>query len=453
MALVPLRLGELAPPGFAARRSGFRWIKGDGELCRAGEPVAYCNVGLMANGKPKALEEPFANEDFDVQIAFAPRIGGRLRHGAGTSYGGHLDRLELFQYWIPDFAIGAIEPEPGLGDARAGPAEELELLIATGRRQSEVADIRAGLLSGWHDRVRMWRAREDERMGTLISYGVCDQTGVIRGDSNTFFEFFAGFEGAAHVMLTGDMPIVPCARALVEQIDRTDTERRAIAADVSRWFADNADKTAAEDWVFVGAALNGLGRSPLEERYDILTRTTLRRDGPADAVLLSLHSEIHGRLRHKTLGYLFPVHGWRRDRQSEGLRAWMRQAFELERPDLDAITQDYRQLFMRLDTTTRTVLVMNAMSSWGDEDLQSYDLIEGPLDATIASVVAKDRNLMLQDLAREFDIAVVDLDAIAADLGGQRNLPDSVHASGALQAELRAEVLRLLRVRGVPGFA
>ena len=60
---------------------------------------------------------------------------------------------------------------------------------------------------------------------------------------------------------------------------------------------------------------------------------------------------------------------------------------------------------------------------------------------------------MLGDLAREFRLGVIDLDAIAADIGAQRNLPDGVHGSGLLQSELRVELLRMLGAMGVAGFA
>jgi hypothetical protein len=45
------------------------------------------------------------------------------------------------------------------------------------------------------------------------------------------------------------------------------------------------------------------------------------------------------------------------------------------------------------------------------------------------------------------------VDLIAAGLGARDHLPDTVHGSAALHDEVRAEVLRLLRARSVPGFA
>ena len=57
-----------------------------------------------------------------------------------------------------------------------------------------------------------------------------------------------------------------------------------------------------------------------------------------------------------------------------------------------------------------------------------------PLANMLGSVRARELNLMLHDLARERNVAIVDVDAIAADLGSQRHAPDGVHGSGPLQA-------------------
>jgi hypothetical protein len=60
---------------------------------------------------------------------------------------------------------------------------------------------------------------------------------------------------------------------------------------------------------------------------------------------------------------------------------------------------------------------------------------------------------MLHGIAKEADIAIVDADAIGADLGVGTCVPDGVHQNGAMQAELREEILAILHARGVPGFA
>ena len=86
-------------------------------------------------------------------------------------------------------------------------------------------------------------------------------------------------------------------------------------------------------------------------------------------------------------------------------------------------------------------------------DLTAGNAFGGGVQEVLASIRAKDMNLMLHDLEREPEVAIVDLDALAAELGGQRNLPDGLHSSGALQTELRGEIVHMLSALGVPGFA
>jgi hypothetical protein len=70
----------------------------------------------------------------------------------------------------------------------------------------------------------------------------------------------------------------------------------------------------------------------------------------------------------------------------------------------------------------------------------------------LTNIRAKELNLMLYQFARERDISIVDVDALAAELGTGRHIPDGVHQSGRLQKAVRAQLLTILRERGVAGF-
>jgi hypothetical protein len=192
-----------------------------------------------------------------------------------------------------------------------------------------------------------------------------------------------------------------------------------------------------------------------EGRQGILTgwhdRTRAWRaegDGPAGAEM--------GVMRHRKLGYAVSMHGFRVQRAGPNIGAWLQSAFELQPRRIDDVVRDYRALLARMRAAQglpRHILIVNAMSSTGEDDIQNYQAFDEPMGDVLLGVRARDMNLMLHDLARENDdVSIVDLDAIAADLGGQSNLPDGIHSSGALQAELRSEVLRILAARGVPGF-
>jgi hypothetical protein len=136
------------------------------------------------------------------------------------------------------------------------------------------------------------------------------------------------------------------------------------------------------------------------------------------------------------------------------MRAWLRSYFVPVRRSADDIRRDYRELIDAVRARADVqFLILNAMSTSGYERIYSYAGFDRPMGNTLSSIHWKELNLMLHDLARERDVSIVDQDAIGAELGGRRHIPDGTHASGTMQAEVRAEILRILRARRLPGFA
>jgi hypothetical protein len=418
---------------------------------RAGEAIAFCNIGLTPQGPGAAT--PFAEEWLDVQAVMAARVGGTLRRAETSSRGGFLDLLDHFQLWTPEFEIGAIEPDGG--PKVAGQPDEVALVITAARRQADLAEGRQGVLTGWHDRTRAWRAEGDGPAGALASLGICEMGGVMRGERLAYLELFEQVDGPAHAIQFADEPLLPSAPVLTELTQRSEAERAAIAADLVASLAQARAQPA--EWIFAGAMLKALHRNPLSEGYDILARRGLRSMGPADAVVLSASAET-GLYRHRRLGYAVSVNGFRIARAGPNIAAWMHESFEPVRRSIDDVARDYRALFAAMRAAQGQapghVLIVNLMSTAGDDDIQNYQAFDQPMGDVLVGVRARDINLMLHDLAREnADVAIVDLDAITAEIGAQRNLPDGIHSSGALQAELRREIVRILNARGVPGFA
>jgi len=206
--------------------------------------------------------------------------------------------------------------------------------------------------------------------------------------------------------------------------------------------------------MFAGAILNGLMTSHANERYTVLTRGGIRSVGPPNAIILSLHAENSAIMRHRKLGYSICCYSWQLARAGRAFPHWLRAHFEPVRRTPEDVHRDYRVLIdlIRAQAPTTQILISNMMSTSGIDDVPTYAGFDAPIGETLASVHSKDMNLMLYDLARERDIVIVDADAIAAELGARSNLHDEVHQSGPMQAELRAEILRILRARSVPGF-
>jgi hypothetical protein len=456
LTAVPLKIGPIASGTHGVEHSGVRWLCEDGHLCKPGEIIAYCNIGLLPNNAISAASQPFAAETADLQVAFAPRIGGRLRISSSSSRGGFMDQLPHAYDWRPDFVIGHIDAGETAASALDGPEDQLSLFGMAGRRMVQLAPVRAGLLTGWHDRARAWSGEADGRQGVLLGLGLCDQMGVMRGDRGAFLELFEAPSGPAHAVYWGGEPLIHCARVLIEQMRRTEAEYQAIAEDMARSFSAGAAAPGPGDWMFMGALLAGLRRSPIGERHDIVTRAGLQPSGPADALLLSVNAEPATLFRHKRLGYAVHCQAVRLHEAGPHVMNWLRTHFDFVGQALDDILRDYVELIdlcrgAQPAGGQPAVLIMNTMSSSGLEDIQMYAPFDRPLGDTLAHVRAKELNLMLHDLAAVREISIVDSDAIAADLGGWAHIVDGIHQSGPMQAEVRAEILHILNDRRATG--
>jgi hypothetical protein len=430
--------------GFSVQRSGFRWLVPDGSCCSAGQVVAYCNVGLVQ--KPGRAHDPvpFVEEIRDLQVALAPSHAGVLRIRSGLSLGGDLDQLHFYQQW--DEGQIAAELETTSASDNCVTAPHWLLKGVAGRRVTGLAEDRSGILTGWHDRARAWHAETSGHV-SVLSLGICEQNGIFRGELNGFAEFLTASAAPLHVIHSGDEALVPCSRTLVEQLARSDADNARIAEDMVRGLMDTGIAVQPCDLLFASCAIAALSRRPLADRFDLLTRNGVSASG-VDAVVLSIHAEPGLLLRHKTLGYHAFWHRFRTFDAGPAVREWLQIAFEPVERQPDDKARDLLALRdVAASVGVEHMLIMNAMSSSGHEDIVSYQPFKGALADQIGTISAKETNLMLHDLAARTDICVVDADAIAGAIGGGAHLPDGVHGSRRMQSEVRKEILHILQQR------
>jgi hypothetical protein len=452
MTALPLSLGSLAADGFVIRRSSLHWLCEDGHLCRPNEVIGYCNISLEKSAGHRSGNFPMADE-LELQVAFAPPRGGRLRIAGGNSPGGYLNAFGL-HVWNPDDIIGHLDPLPDAATSAQAASGRLRLLLLAGRRMSGLADVDHGLLPGWHSRSRAWWGDQAGPLSTLLCIGICDAAGIVRGNEIPFVEAFEASPAPVQLVYVPDHPVVPCAPILLEQLDRTPAQKQAIAADLASGLTSARTPATADDWLFAGALLSSLERSPMLDSYEVLTPTGLRRLGPPDAVLLSLSAEVQSVLRHKKLGYSLQMLRHRQESAGPAIKAWLSSAFEPVKRTVDDIRRDYRRLIERIAAKTGArILILNRMSTSGYEDILSYAPFDAPMRETLEHIAAKEMNLMLHDLAEECDFSIVDVDAIAARLGGTKHLPDGIHHSAEMQAVLRSGIIQVLNSRAPAGEA
>ena len=433
--ITPLALGPLAAEGFRIRRSGLRWLRSDGHVCRPGELVALTQIRLAQRG---ATNNPFA-EERTLQAALAPPMGGRLRIQDTSSAGGWLDFLAVHE-WDPAEIVGSIETESDSGGAEA-PLPLRRLMLAA-RRLSWLTDVDAGLLPGWNLSARAWWGETAAPAATLLSIGICDTTGFVRGEQGGFAELFEAADFPAHVVHATEHPVAPCAPVLLEQLLRTPAELEEIAADLRRVLGKGPVAPTADDYMFAGAFLAQLSSSPLLQEYDVLGPDGLARLPAAEVILLSAAAEPGRMLRHRRLGYAIQIYAYNLSGAGPAIRSWLERAFETVTRSPDDVRRDLERLIDETNARTGArFVIVNRMSSSGRETITSYAAFDAPLGETLRSVATKTTNLMLHDLAADRRVSIVDLDALAAAHGGRRHLPDGLHQSGPLQDALRRELL------------
>jgi hypothetical protein len=440
MTLLPLSLGPLAADGFKVRRSGIHWLCSDGYESRPNEVIAYCNLSLERTSRRRAGNFPMADE-LEFQVALAPRCGGRIQTSRKDSPGGYLNTFGLHG-WNPDEIVGYIDS--GLASPSRN-ACQLRLMLLAGRRMNGLADVDYGLLPGWHSRSRAWWGDEQGPLSTLLCLGICDAAGIIRGNSIPFIETFETCQNPTQVVYVPDHPVLPSAPILLEQLERTSAQKRAIAADLVSALTASRTPATADDWFFSGTLQSFFEHSPMLDTYDVLTPTGLRQLGPPQAILLSLSAEILSVLRHKKLGYSLQMLRHRQASAGPAIRSWLDSAFEPLKRSVDDVRRDYRQLVEAVAARTGArILILNRMSTSGYEDILSYAPFDAPMRETLENIAAKEMNLMLHDLADECDCSIIDVDVMAAQLGGATHLPDGIHHSAAMQAALRSEIMQAL---------
>jgi hypothetical protein len=436
---IPLRSGPLRADGYKIHRSDVRWLCESGQICRANQVVAYFNLNLVREGSASSGSPPFAEEKA-FQVACAPRVAGRLVFDSTDSPGGFF-RILCFNLWDADNILGHLEIDGLPVDAEGDPGR-MRLLFLAGRRITPYVDV--GLLPGWHSRSRAWWCEGGSPV-TLLSLGVCDVHDVVMGEQYAFLEMFRAEAAPSQFVLVPDNPVTPASPVLLDQIERTAAQFQEISTDMRAGLCKDGATLTADDWMFAGTVLSMLQHSPVRETYDILSDAGLSRTGPPAAVLLSLLAEPAVILRHKRIGYR--LHFMRHHQAAAGpaIRNWLADAFEPVRRTTHDIKRDYENLIDAIGKSTGArVVILNRMSTSGDENISTYASFDAPMSGMLANIASKELNLMLHDIAAERDVAIIDVDAIAADIGGGEHISDGVHQSRAMQDVLRAEILQVM---------
>lgn len=457
-----LKLPPLAAKPARLRRSGLRWLCESGAALQAREPLASCYVRMQA---PAGARMPLAEEQNDIQVVLAPRQAGIVQHRGGLGHGGFRDLVEAGE-WRAGEVIADADREDNALDA----------LVLAGRRGFESGEGRGSLLAGWHDKVRgAWEGPGGATWGQVLSLGTCEQNAVFRGEDMAFLSWFARAPGPVQFSWVGDERCVHSAAVLLQHVRRTPVEAAAITAAVIDWINERTRSldTAAFPGFQPGAARGVLaGRWPeaqaLSYAFHLMTEavgtspilecTELPASGgiielpPPQVVALTLGSEVAPHFRHRKTGWIIAMHGFRFGPYiGEAVADWLRRDFEPLPRSVDDIRRDLAALADEVHARTgATLLVQNLVASSAADRVSNYAWLGDECDKVLP-VMANEANLMLRDLTRSHAIALVDSDAIAAELGVDE-VPDRFHASQRMVEMQRDDVHGFLRDAAIPGF-
>ena len=370
--------------------------------------------------------------------------------------------------WVEREVIGSMEGQ----DA----ASELSSLLLVGRRGFENGEGRGGLLSGWHERARAsWEGQGSGRFGTVLSLGTCEQTGLFRGEDMAFLSWFARAPGPAQIVSVSDERTVHSSAVLLQHLRRTPGEAKAIVDAVHAWVGERMSAVDSRSFpAFLPDARTGtiqgrwpvaqdvlfamhllaevVGTPPILERTHVLTRQGVAELPPPDAVALSMGSEFSPHFRHRKTGWTIAIHGFRFGQfVGQGVIDWLQRDFERVHRTVADSERDLSALAGEVGSRTgAALLIQNLIASCAADRIPNYAWL-GDDFAESNPVIAAEANLMASGLTRLPEVSVIDSDALAADLG-VRHCPDRIHASRDLLEAQRAEIHRVLRDRGIPGF-
>lgn len=459
-----LTLPPLSADPARVRRSGMRWLRTTGAHVQAREPIAACYVRLSG---PDDTRMPLPEEQNDLQVVLAPDSACTIKLPGGLADGGFRDLVEAGE-WHAGEVIAQAESLQGSG--------ALLPLVLAGRRGFESGEGRGSLLAGWHERVRgFWEGAGGGSFGTVLALGTCEQTAVFRGEDMAFLSWFGRAPGPAQIIAVADDRTVHSSAVLLQHLRRTPGEAMAITEAVHSWIGGRMGRPLAESFpAFLPDAARGtlrgrwpeaqelafafnllaeaVGTSPILERTEVVTGQGIKELAPAEAIALTLGSEVAPHFRHRRTGWIVAMHGFRFGPFiGPGITAWLRSEFELVKRTVADIERDLAALADEVEQRTGALLlVQNLIASTAADRVSNYSWLAEACDESV-SVFGHEANLMLSDLTRERRIAMIDSDALAAELG-VRQCPDRFHASRELVEAQRSEVHRVLREYRIPGF-
>jgi hypothetical protein len=421
--------------GFEPLRAEVSWWLSDGAPCAPRQPVA--SIAIASDALDRA-----APQGTELRALLLAPCQGTL-HPIQTpraGWGAHFPRHP----WTTGERLATLDAS---AVSELGTVLPFEVAMVTLQRLHPAFEDRRPYPGGPYRLAHGWWGPHgwSGPCRTLLSLGNCEQLGLFAGNAGDFSAWLGALAGPLSIVYKPDRIVVPSAGALLSALQMDDTTRRRAAEEFGAWFHRHVDAAGAGNptaWLGSAAlAQEVLGTPVLRSSFALVDGTGQCVEQRPAVVFLSLASELAAELRHRKLGYTISVPAFHFSKNPD-IRQTLLGRFELVRPSVTEIGDRLRAVIAWIRRETGARVVLFNLTSQLDR-IWDWSAVDRPSD--VLSVRLMDLNLAAWDLARQDGCDVVDVEALALDVGLAAAYPDGVHPSAELEARVRSVLFERVR--------
>ena len=288
---------------------------------------------------------------------------------------------------------------------------------------------RRGVVLGSDHAVFWGGKRERSRLG-LYLLGGCDLPAIFKAVPL----IHAGLDGTCAMLKHGT--IAQCRSELVLQ---------TLESFPDGALAEAQEKRKLREGYFEPTLFKPTFRVPVPRFENV--------DFDKTVIILSIAGDaVRTLYRHRENGFLVDPGGWWLDRTKEQVLedletvTWFRKTFEsVGRATAESFYENYTKLIPILkERTGAEILVFNVLTVEPFNTTHTYQLMKNAHTRH-----RREMNVALWELARRFDISVIDVDRVLKDVGIQKTQMDFAHYPPASLEPIAKEIVRVLHEREV----
>jgi hypothetical protein len=416
--------------------SGLRWIIEDAQYCNKYQPIAFCNILFLHKNIPISMHQ----ERRDFQVLLLAPEDGIINVKKDISPGGMIDQIPQYIYWNPEISIGELDQPNNISTDQK---ILVNLIFAAGQRYAEFAENRSNILSGWYQRTRMWPGDQGEIKYTLLALGICDLANSIRGGNSVPVDFLKSTATPIQVVLPSEGLLIPTISMLIDQMNRSAEETSKLVENFNLSIEKPDHPFEAQDFLFFGTLLTELTKNHLFEKCVTPTRDGIGKEMSPNILLTSLAAQSRRVFKHKVLGYSIAFHEFRLRELSPRVKKWIKDNFLIVTRDPSDIARELKLLTQLLGLNIHLIVANNPTNPNSEHQVDYSDFDDSTFNE-INYIHSRQMNGVLDELAKDGSLNILDVNLISAKMGTKKNIPDGIHWSGNLEKNIAVEILKII---------